>query len=424
LSFHIPPALRHRNFRLLWFGLLISVAGSQMQLWALFWHIRTLSDQPIAVSGIGVVRFLPILIFSLIGGVIADSFNRKNVMFATQTTMAVIALLLGLLTLSGAIRLWHIYLLTAIQAVAIAFDLPARQSLVPNLVPVQDLPSAFSVQSMAFEIGAIAGPALSGVVIATLGQHYTYFFNAVSFAAVLAALLLMSPIQAAARPAAAAPTARSVRAGGNLSMIREGIRFIRHQPVILGSMILDFFATFFSSANTLLPYIARDVLHVGPIQYGWLSAAQAIGAVSASLIISQLNQLRRQGLLLLLAVASFGLATILFGVSRHFPLTMLALMWVGASDAVSTVIRNTVRQMQTPDFMRGRMVSINQIFFMGGPQLGEIEAGVVAQAFGTPIAIITGGMGCIVAAGAIALGWPQLRRYNGDEASLAGAPAD
>jgi MFS family permease len=189
-------------------------------------------------------------------------------------------------------------------------------------------------------------------------------------------------------------------------------------------MLLDFFATFFSSANTLLPFVARDVLKVGVIQYGWLSAAQSIGAVTAGVVISQRRNIRRQGTLLLLAVVIFGLATTLFGMSSAFGLTMLALILVGASDSVSTILRNTIRQLQTPDYIRGRMTSVNQIFFIGGPQLGEIEAGAVAQAFGTPAAIISGGIGCLVAVAIIAWRWPQLGRYNGDEPVMASSSAD
>jgi MFS family permease len=419
MSFRIPPALLHRRFRLLWLGLLISIAGSQMQLWALFWHIRTLSSQPIAVSGIGLVRFLPVLIFSLFGGLVADLYDRRKVMFIAQTTMMLTALALGLLTWFGTIQLWHIYALTAIQAMAGAFDLPARQSLVPNLVPAQDLPSAFSVQSIAFELGSIVGPALSGLVIGYFGQHFTYLINAASFLAVLIALLLMGPV-----PQVVPPAHKAAPVGMNLESIREGIRFILKAPVIMSSMLLDFFATFFSSANTLLPYVARDILHVGPIAYGWLSAAQSIGAVTASLILTQVNQIRRQGPLLLAGVFAFGLATILFGLARTFTLTMFSLILVGAGDSVSTVIRNTIRQLQTPDYIRGRMVSINQIFFMGGPQLGEIEAGLVAQGFGTPAAIISGGLGCVLAVSLVAWRWPQLRRFNGDEPILAGTGSD
>ncbi|MEJ2709841.1 MAG: MFS transporter, partial [Anaerolineales bacterium] len=200
MSLHVPPALRHRSFRLLWIGFIISVAGSQMQLWALFWHVRTLTDKPIALGGIGLARIAPIIVFSLVGGALADSINRRKLLFVTQSVMALTALGLAILTFSGHIALWHIYALTAIQAVAISFDAPARQSMVPNLVPAKDLANAFSMTSIARQTGAIVGPALNGLVIAYLGQYYTYLFNAISYLAVIIALILMGSVSQQAAP--------------------------------------------------------------------------------------------------------------------------------------------------------------------------------------------------------------------------------
>ena len=393
------------------------MVGTQMQQWALFWHISELSRDPIAVSVVGGVRFVAVLCFALVGGLVADRYNRRLILFITQSILALSALALSLLTFSGILRLWHIYLITAIQAAASAFDLPARQSLVPNLVPREDLPNAFSLQAIAFNTGAIAGPAMSGVVIAYWGLAYAYLINAISFLAVIAALMAMGAVvhrQAAAREGLPAA----------LADIRDGVRFIRSQPLILSSMILDFFATFFASANTLLPYFTQYVLHVGEIAYGWLAAAGSIGAVVVGVVVSQFAQIRRQGQLLLGAVLVFGLATIIFGLSRIYAIIFLALVVTGAADSVSTIIRNTIRNLNTPDAMRGRMTGVNQIFFMGGPQLGEIEAGAVAQGFGVPLAIITGGVGTIMIVGLIAARWPILLRYSGDEPALAGAPAD
>jgi MFS family permease len=210
----------------------------------------------------------------------------------------------------------------------------------------------------------------------------------------------------------------------SISAIREGIQFIFSSPIILSTMLLDFFATFFSSANTLMPIFARDILQVGAIGYGWLSAAQSIGAVIAGVVVSQLGEVRRQGSVYLISVVFFGLATITFGLTRSFTGAMLALMVIGASDSVSMIIRNTIRQLQTPDYIRGRMTSVNQIFFMGGPQLGEVEAGIVAQLFGATFAIVSGGVGCLLAVGWVSRRWPVLRTYNGDEPVLAGATAD
>jgi MFS family permease len=188
--------------------------------------------------------------------------------------------------------------------------------------------------------------------------------------------------------------------------------------------LLDFVATFFASANTLMPIIAVDILKVGVVQYGWLSAAQSVGAVTAALVVSQLHELRRQGPVFLGAVVVFGAATVIFGLSSSFVLAWCALSVTGAADGVSTIIRSTIRQLQTPDHIRGRMTSVNMIFFQGGPQLGEVEAGVVAQLFSAPVAIISGGIACILGMSLIVRKWPALLSYNGDEPSLAGATAD
>lgn len=418
--FRLPPALKNnRRYAAYWAGLLISNTGSQMQVWAIFWHLRVLSDDPIVVSGIGIAKFLPILIFALIGGLVADTFDRRKVVLVTQGCMILIATALGLLTYFDKVALWQIYILVAIQGVAVSFDGPSRQSMVPAIVPRADLPSAFGLQSIAGDIGAVVGPALCGLVIATLGLQWIYWINAASFLAVIVALIYMGPI----------PSPRSLDHSKAMNPFRKlhfseipaGVRYIMKQPIILSSMLLDFFATFFSSANTLLPFIATDVLHTDAIGYGWLSAAQSIGAVVVALFMAQATGVRKQGKLLLWGVGAFGAATVVFGLSRSYALTMLALIAVGAGDAISTVLRNTIRQLQTPDEMRGRMVSINQIFFAGGPQLGEVEAGIVASTLGTPFAIVSGGIGCVLAVIFTAARFPALRNYNGDEEMVAGA---
>ena len=387
-----------------------------MQAAALLWNIRDLTNQPIALGGIGLARIVPVVIFSLVAGAVADVVNRRNLLFLTQTGLAFFALVLAILSFTGKISLWSIYLITALSAIAVAFDQPARQALVPNLVPADDLPNAFSLTSIAFQVGAIIGPGLGGLVIAYFGIGYTYLLNAISYGAVIIALIMMGSVPQQMVP--------NKRAAVSWAAIKEGIQFILGREIILSSMLLDFIATFFSSANTLLPSFSRDVLHVGAVSYGWLSAAQSIGAAFAALVISQLEGIRRQGPVFLLSVVAFGVATIAFGLSPTFAAAMVTLILVGAADSVSTIIRNTIRQLQTPDYIRGRMTSVNQIFFMGGPQLGEVEAGVVAQIFGVPFAIVSGGIGCILGVGLIVRKWPALLHYNGDEPVEAGVPAD
>lgn len=404
----IPPALKSRPFLMYWIGHLISIAGSQMQLWALYWHLRTLSDQPMVISGIGLVRFLPVIVLSLVAGVAADHFDRRKMAIITQLALGLVALLLGLTTAWGVVTLWIIFGLVIMQSVAVAFDGPARQAIIPSLVPRENLANAYSMTSIASKVGGILGPAICGVVIAFWGLQWAYWINAISYLAVIVALIAMGDIRTVIEK-------KAISLRGTFTDIRAGIEFIKNSPIILSVMFLDFFGTFFSSANTLLPFVTRDILHVGPIEYGWLSASQAIGTVLIGVYLSQKSKLLRQGITISISVVMFGLATILFGVSTSFWLTMLALIFIGVFDGLSSIIRNTVRQMLTPDAMRGRMMSITQIFFKGGPQLGEMESGIVAQLLGVPFAIISGGVGCVLAALIVVKKIPSLLTYNGDE---------
>jgi MFS family permease len=412
----LPPALRHQRFRILWLGLLISIAGTRMQAAAILWHVNELTNLPIALGAVGLANIAPVLVLSLLAGAAADAINRRNLLFLTQTSLALLAALLAWLTMRGAVSLWAIYAVSALSAGVATFDLPARQALVPNLVPRDLLPNAFSLNAIAYQFGSIVGPALGGLVLARLGIAYTYWINAVSYLAVIVALVLMGPVpQGTASTPGGAPNGNHVPLGSLASAVSEGVRFVIGQPIIFSSMMLDFLATFFSSATALLPIFARSILNVGALGYGWLVAAPSVGAGAVAAVLSFSRTIRRQGPVLIGAVAVFGVATAAFGVSKVFWLTFLALVIVGASDGVSTIIRNTIRQLQTPDRLRGRMTSVNQIFFMGGPQLGELEAGAVAQWFGAPLSVVSGGVGCLVALAALAARYPQLRRYRGDE---------
>ena len=404
----VPPALKSKKFLMYWIGHLISFTGSQMQLWSLYWQVRTLTDEPLSISVIGIARFLPLVMLSLLAGVVADHFNRRKVTILTQFAQAVAALILGFATAAGIVSLWMLFGLVVIQSVAVTFDIPARQALIPALVPKEDLPSAYSVSSIATKVGGIVGPSLAGFVIVFLGIEWAYWLNAISFFAVIIALIAMGHVETEIEKQPMEPKSA-------LTDIRAGIDFILKSPIILSAMLMDFFAAFFSSANTLLPFVATDILHVGPIHYGWLSAGQSIGTLLVALYLSQKRDIQRQGKIIVLSLVAMGFSTILFGVSTSFWITMFALILIGVFDGLSTIIRNTVRQLQTPDVMRGRMMSITQIFFKGGPQLGEVESGLVAQIFSVPFAIISGGIGCVVAAWAIHKKYPPLWEFNGDE---------
>jgi MFS family permease len=390
-------------------GVGVSFAGSFMQQAALLWHVTLLvpDHKGLALGLVGLVRFIPIMVFSLLSGVAADVFDRRKLMFVTQIGGVLVASVLAVLAFSGLKVVWPIYVLAAIGASVGAFDPPARHSLVPMLVPREHLPNAISLNSVMVQASSVAGPALGGVIIALGNVGWAYAVNAVSFLFVIGSLVMMRDVPATDRSHAQARDTMSIAA------VKDGLRFVFGRPVIRSTMLLDFFATFFSSATALLPMFAQDILHVGPKGYGWLYAAPAIGAVVASAAMVPITpRLERRGATLIWAVVCYGLATVVFGFSRSFWLTLACLALSGASDAVSMVIRNLVRQLETPDAMRGRMVGINMMFFMGGPQLGELEAGLVANWVGAPLSVITGGIGSLVTTAVIAASTPEVRQYR------------
>jgi MFS family permease len=408
--FHTFRALRFRNFRLLWISLFVSFAGSFMQQAAILWHVSLLvapDHKGLALGMVGLVRVVPIILFSLISGVAADVFDRRKLMLVTQIGGTLVASTLAFLAFMGLAVAWPIYVLAAIGAATSAFDAPARQALLPMLVSREDLPNAISLNTVMVQIAQVGGPAIGGVVIALTSVAWAYVFNAISFLVVVVALLMMRDVPATERGASHAGDEMSLKAA------IHGLRFVFRAPMIRSTMLLDFFATFFASATALLPIFAQDILHVGPRGYGWLYAAPAVGASLGSLaMLRAIDAIDRRGPVLVWAVVAYGVATVVFGFSSVFWISFLCLALSGASDAVSMVIRNLVRQLDTPDELRGRMTGINMVFFMGGPQLGELEAGTVANWLGAPFSVVSGGFGCLIATAVVVFVTPQLWHYR------------
>jgi len=377
-----------------------------MQSVAINWHVYLLTKSALALGLVGLFRGAPIIVCSLVGGVVADAVNRKRLMSATQSVMLATAALLAVATIMGLKSVWPIYVLSAFASAATAFDIPARQSLMPSLVPAADFPNAVSLGLVVFNIATIGGPALAGFVLAGSGPAIIYAINAASFLAVIAALLAMrvtgSPDLQVGRRDALSFTA-----------LKEGLQFVWRTPIIVQTMTLDFAATFFASATMLLPIFARERLHVDARGYGFLAAAPAIGSVITALVMARIGTFRREGRLVVVAVAIFGVATAAFGVSRVFWFSLLMLAATGAADTVSTVLRQTIRQLVTPNHIRGRMTAINMMFFMGGPQLGELEAGALAALIGAPLSVVVGGLGSLICACVAAIKSKSLMGYEG-----------
>jgi MFS family permease len=392
-------SLQYRDFRLLWIGQLISMAGSQMQQVAINWHIYLLTQSALALGLIGLVRFVPIIVFSLLGGVFADTHDRRRILLLTQSVMMLFAGILGLLTYCGWISVILIYLVAALTSATMAFDGPARQALPPNLVPKEHLTNALSLNNVMRQTATIVGPGLAGFVIAWEGVAAVYWINALSFLAVLVGLLLMKT-----------PTQQK-KGGGRvtLSSLGEGIRFVRRSQILFSTMLLDFVSSFFASASTLFPIFAHEILQVGPRGLGLLYSAQSVGAVVAGTGMSFVGDLQRKGRLILWALALYGAATALYGMSRWFVLSIFLLAVAGGADTFSAILRNSLRQLMTPDQLRGRMSAVNMVFARGGPQLGNMEAGLIAAWIGAPLSVITGGMATLITVGMVTWLVPQLR---------------
>lgn len=404
-----PPAPAQRDLRVLLprdFRLYLLArfcAGTAMTMLraAILWHVFALSHSAFHLGLIGLVQFLPALALSLVGGAVADTYDRRRIMMAAEALALVCALVLFVETRNGGISLLVLYAMVFLVAIAGVFDNPARAALLPTLVAREVFPQAVAIGSTNQALAFVTGPTLCGQVIAHAGIASVYGLYVGLVGVSLATLLFMRsrPLQASGRVV-------------SLQAIREGLRFVRRHQVILGCMTLDMFAVIFGGASALLPIYANDILHVGASGYGLLTASLEIGALLASLIMIALPPARNAGRALLLGVAGYGLATVAFGVSRSFPLSVIAYMVVGVGDQVSVVMRATAIQLSTPDELRGRVSSVNMIFIGASNQLGAAESGFVAALTNATFSVVSGGIGCLLVLAIVTATMPQLRRYH------------
>lgn len=402
------PALASADFRRYLAGNFLSNVGSQIQATALTYHVYELTGSSYMVGLLGLFRVAPLLTFTLFGGVLADQADRRKVMLATQSVMAVVAIVLAIAVAAGKVTPALIYGLVSVSFVAIAFDGPARQSLVVSLVPREHFPNAVSIGGIAWRFSDVLGPVIAGTLIGwkAAGFAACYFVNALSFLAVLYAVWRMPPKPPEAFDAADRPkNLRQV-----FGQIKDGWKFVNGTPVIRHAMWIDFWATFFSTADALLPAVSK-LLKLGPFGYGVLSASGALGAALAAAVLAVRPPMRRQGVWVVAMVGVYGAATIGLAVSPHVLMAAVALAVTGAADMVSTVMRQTIRQLATPDAMRGRMTSISSLFFISGPRLGDYEAGLASVAFGDRWSIALGGIACV---GVSAI-WSRARALIGYE---------
>jgi hypothetical protein len=402
-----PPVavLRQRDFRLLWGGQFVSVLGTQMHAVALSWQVYQLTGSVVQLGLLGLVRAVSLMGASLIGGPVADRSDRRALMLRTQIILLLLSAGLALVTALDAVNIAVLYGVAMAASVASAFDGPARQALIPQLVPREQLGAATSLNMLAMSTARMVGPAVGGLAVAWIDVAGAYALDALSFLAVIWALVVMeTPLS---RP--------EVRASG-LAAVAEGLQFIWRTPVIFGVMLVDFLATLLGSTVGLAPVFAEDVLGVGPQGLGLLLSAPAAGAVLGGFGLSLLPMPARPGRALIGAVVAYGACLVLFGLSASFVLALLCLAGAGAADAVSVAMRHAVRLLATPDELRGRVAASHSALAMGGPRLGEFQSGMSAALIGPRAAMVVGGLACGLVAVGVARLIPAMMRYRFDDA--------
>ncbi len=394
-------ALRHAGFRRFLLGSFLASMGVQMQTVAVGWDLYERTGSTLALGAVGLAQVVPIFALTLPAGQIADRFARKRVLAVAQALMMASSIGLALVTLRHA-HLAIFYALLVLNGIGRSFNGPAKDSLQPQLLPLDLLGNGATWRSGAFQLAAVVGPALGGAMIAAFHRAFPVYLLAALTAASFALLL---------RPVRPRPFERRRDVVGLESLI-AGIRFLWRTPILLAIITLDMFAVLLGGATMLLPVYAKDILRVGPQGLGWMLAAPAVGALLTALFIAHRRPMPRAGRSLLRAVAGFGVATVVFGVSRSFPLSLLMLALVGAFDMVSVVVRSTLVQVLTPDDLRGRVGAINSLFIGTSNELGGFESGATAALFGPVASVVLGGVGSLVVVAIVARVWPQVRRHG------------
>jgi MFS family permease len=375
--------------------------GTQMQRVAVAWQIYQITGDAFKLGLLGLVRFAPIVIFGLFGGVLADQRDRRLLLTITQLILCALSGVLALASSRDFSSLWLLYAFTFFGAAFSAVAGPSRQALIPVLVPRDELSGAMSLSVFSMQAATVTGPAIGGWMIAQGGVQLVYLIDAISFLFVVAAVQMMKT--------------RTTPAGatvGTFAAAIEGFQFLWKSPVLLGVMTVDFVATFCGASVVLMPIFATEILDVGPRGLGILLAAPAVGAVAGGLFMSVARIPHRPGAGVLIAILGYGIAVTLFGLSTNFKLSLVLLGIGGAADAVSMALRYTIRNLVTPDNLRGRVAATHSMFAMGGPQLGEFESGIAATFLGAGPAVALGGIGTLIATGLV--GWfvPSIRRYR------------
>lgn len=399
----LPQVLHNRDFALYWAGVVLSQIGTRGAVAANLYQVYQLTGSTAQVGLVGLAQAVALLVLSPLGGVYADRLDRRRLLQATQALALVVSLALAVLTLAGGATVWAVAVSSLLATAAATFDQPARQALIPAMVPRERLVDAFALLNPSRELAVLIGPAFAGVLIAVGGAGLVYVFDAVTYAALVAVLVVLR--------VPALPGGSGERLG-ILASLREGAMYIVRRPVVWQLMALDLAATVFGAYRVLLPAFATDVLHVGATGYGLLSAAPSAGALIGSVWVFRLVRTARSGRLSLWGTAAYGLAVTGFAVSGTFVLALAAALVLGAADALATTVRHAAVQVETPDELRGRVSALYQMASRGGPALGDTGMGVFAGAVGPVTALAIGGLVPAAAAGLTAARSLAVRTYD------------
>ncbi|MDQ3955642.1 MAG: MFS transporter [Actinomycetota bacterium] len=412
IALDISPLTQSPAYRALWLGQIVSLMGTQMRYVAVAYQVFIITDSTVAVGLIGLVEVIPLIVFSIIGGAVADRVERKGLVAKAQIGSILAAAGLALVSFLGRPSLWWIYGFTAIASAVNGFDRPARTAMIPRLVPKGKLPAAMALRQVVFQVTQIVGPAVGGFMLASFDFGWVYVIDAVTYVAALIALRWVPQMQPEGE------------VSSPLESIREGLRFSFKTPLLLSIFSIDLVAMIFGMPRAVFPELARDTFHMGAEGLGFLYAATSAGALVGALTTGWVGRIHRQGLAVFLSVLAWGSAITLAGLSLwSFALTLVFLAVAGWADVLSAVYRGTMLQEATPDELRGRVSAINIMVVTGGPRLGDVEAGLVAGAFGAPVSVVVGGVACLVGSAAIWTGFPSLRRYRRPNVPSAEAPS-
>jgi len=367
---------------------------------AVAWQVYAISNSALQLGLIGLVRFVPALGMSLIGGAVADSYNRRNIILISQLVPLTVAVVMLAAIASGRVTLALLYAVVLVTGLASAFEQPARQAILPAIVPPYLFARAVAINSTMQALAFATGPTVAGAAIASFGIAAAYIAYGVFVLLSMTAMVWVPAVRSQSR------------SGVGWNAIREGLHFVWSRPVLLGAMTLDMFAVIFGGARALLPIYATDILDAGAFGYGLLYAASEVGALLMSILLLVLPPIDRIGRALLLSVAAYGIATMAFGISRSFVLSLIAFTAVGMADQVSVITRTMTIQFLTPDELRGRVSAVNSIFISASNQLGAVESGFVAAFTNATFSVVTGGLGCLAVVGIVAARVPALRNYR------------